>query len=140
MSTSEISIDSEVQELIDHCFGLAEELLNESGSYSPFGLTINAAGEVIPFTYEVEKGTEIDVQQVIDELDAVLDQQLGNKEIRAYGIGYDVEIEINEAGDMSSALIIDIIHDDDNQVPYYFFPYELVNGKAEFKEGFGVEK
>ncbi len=140
MSELEITIDEDVQELIDHSFGLAEELLNEAGSYAPFGLTINEKDEVIPFTYEADEEAQIDVQQVIDELDAVLDKQLENKEIKAYAIGYDIQIEISQDGDLSSALLVDIVHDDDNQVPFYFFPYEMVDGKAEFKEGFGIEK
>ncbi len=133
-------IDDELQKIIDHSFHLLEKELNSNGAYDPFAITINKEGEIIPFTYVKEKGIEFDVDQIIDELDAVLDKQIGDKEIKAYGIGYDAQVEINEEGDLSNALVLDLIHEEDGAVPFYFFPYELKNGKAEFGESFGIEK
>ena len=134
------SIDEEIQKLIDQSFFIVEKALNESGVYDPFAITINEKGEIIPFTYDRTEEDDFDSEQIIEELDAVLDAQLENKEIRAYGVGYEVTIEINEKGDTSKALVLDLIHEEDERVPFYFFPYSLENDTVEFGESFGIEK
>lgn len=103
-------------------------------------MTINKAGEIIPFTYDRIEGDDFNPDQIIEELDAVLDDQLENNEIRAYVVGYEVQVEINEEGDISNALVLDLIHEEDNLVPFYFFPYEFKEGKFVFGESFGIEK
>ncbi len=133
-------IDEQVQQLIDQSFQLAEQRLSEAGAYDPFGLTINEEGAIIPFLYERKPGDEIEIEGLVEELDAVLAEQLENKEIVAYVVGYDVQVEVSEDGELSNALLLDMTHAEDKLVPYYFFPYSIEEVQVVFGESFGYEK
>ncbi|MFK7756869.1 MAG: hypothetical protein AB8B53_08050 [Flavobacteriales bacterium] len=133
-------IKDDIQNIINYSHDFAEIMLNDGGEYYPFGATISPTGELTPVGYNDEETDNPQSQKVIDQLRSTFDDQLKSGEIRAYAITFDVKVSINEDGDKSDAILIDITHRNDDQIPQYYFPYNWIDNELKFGKSFGMKK
>lgn len=134
-------IQNDIQAIIDYSHNFAEKCLLEYKEYYPFGTVVNKKGELIPIGY---KDLETDMpksQKVIDELTNHFREDFKNGKIRAYAITYDVRVQVNELGEKSDAILIDIVHKDSLDLPLYYFTYSWAdNDELIFGESFGLKR
>lgn len=131
----------DIQRIIDYCHMFAELMLNKSSEFYPFGAMINLKGELITFGFEDYETNKPKSQDVINELTKECNNYLNKQKIRAYGIACDVRVSINDIGDKSDAILIDILHKEGLHIPKYFFTYSWTeNNKLMFNESFGMKR
>ncbi|WP_396188508.1 hypothetical protein [Flavobacterium sp.] len=119
----------------------ANHMLIESKEYYPFGAFIDNNGELIPVGYKDNETDMPESQKVISELTAHFEDDLRNNKIKAYGVTYDVRVQINDSGDKSDAILIDIVHRDSSEIPQYYFTYSWTEkGELIFGESFGMKR
>jgi hypothetical protein len=116
-------------------------MLRENKEFYPFGMAINNDGEATCFGYKDEETVMPQSQKVIDELTKIYQKKLNNNDIRAYGLAYDTRVIVNDEGDKSDAILIDILHRDSRDIPKYCFTYSW-SEKDEliFGESFGIKR
>jgi len=131
----------DIQSIIDYCHMFAKHMLLESKEYYPFGAIIDNNGELIPVGYKDNETDMPESQKVINELTSHFKDDLKNNKIRAYGVTYDVRVQINDSGDKSDAILIDIIHRESSEIPQYYFTYSWTEkGELIFGESFGMTR
>lgn len=133
-------ITQDIQNIIDYSHNFAEIMLNDGGEYYPFGAKINLNGELTPIGFEDPSTDNPESQPIINELRTVFQGELKAEKIRCYGITYDVRVMINDLGDKSDAICIEIIHLNDDKIPNYYFPYHWKDNKLCFGKSFGMKK
>ncbi len=134
------TINNDLQQIIDYSHKFAKHMLIRSGEYFPFGAQINMQGDLASIGYEDEESDIPNSEEVISELSKALKDQLDVENIRAYGITSHVIIAINQEGDKSDAIMVDIQHKDD-AIPLYCFPYHwTANRDLIFGESFVMNR
>jgi hypothetical protein len=134
-------IQNDLQSIIDYSRGFAEKMLLQYKEYYPFGTVIDKKGELIPVGFKDQESDMPKSQKVIDELAKRFQEDLKNDKIRAYGITYDVRVQVNDLGEKSDAILIDIIHKDSLDLPLYYFTYSWTeNGELTFGESFAIKR
>lgn len=133
--------NKDIQSIIDYCYMFAEHMLIESKEYYPFGAIIDNNGELIPVGYKDNDTDMPESQKMIDELTTHFSNDLNENKIKAYGVTYDVRVQINDSGDKSDAILIDIVHRDFSDIPQYYFTYSWTgNDELIFGESFGIKR
>jgi hypothetical protein len=136
-----MDIRSDIQSFIDYAVDFAEKMLNDSGEFYPFAARIDINGELTGVGYEDNETDFPKSNKVIKKLTKILGSQLNNKEIKAYVLAYDVKVQTENSIDKSDAILIDIYHQEPNEIPKYYFTYFWNDNKElTFGESFGVNK
>jgi hypothetical protein len=131
----------DIQSIIDYCYMFAKYMLFESKEYYPFGAIIDNSGELIPVGYKDNETDMPESQRVINELNAHFEDDLKNNKIKAYGVTYDVRVQINDSGDRSDAILIDIVHRDSSEIRQYYFTYSWnEKGELTFGKSFSMKR
>jgi hypothetical protein len=136
-----MDINKDIQDIINYAHSFAEKMLVEFGEFYPFGASISSDGELIPFGFKDDESDMPKSENVIEQLAEYFTKQLDNNEIRAYGIAYDVLVQPDESSQKTNAILVEIFHQDDKDIPEYYFPYSFAeNGELIFGESFAMEK
>ena len=136
-----MEIEKDIQDIIDYSHKFAEKMLIEHKEYYPFGVAINKKGELIPVGYKDNETDMPKSQKIIEELRIHFQSELEKQEIRAYGITYDVLVNLDDLKEKSDAILIDITHRDSTNLPKYYFTYLWTNeGELVFGESFGINR
>mgnify|MGYP003631076348 CR=1 FL=1 len=139
--TTDAEIEKDIQSIIDYSHEFAEKMLREYKEYYPFGVSVNSNGEIVPIGYRDNETDMPKSQKVIDELTNHFQDDLKNNKIRAYGITYDVRVQVNGSGEISDAILIDIVHRDSMDLPKYYFSYSWSEkDKLVFGNSFGMKR
>jgi hypothetical protein len=136
----ENELKKDIQSIIDYSHEFAEHMLNNGKEYYPFGAQIENSGELFAVAHHSETDFP-NSHEVINELKTEFEEQFTNGKIKAYGITYDVRVQINDFGDKSDAICIDITHRDSVEIPRYYFTYVWdENDELTFGQSFGIRK
>ena len=134
-------IDKEIEAIIEYCHQFAEYMLNKGKEYYPFGAQIKNDGELQGVGFESEETEFPDSQKLIEGMNVEFEKLSANGEIKAYGIAYDVRVPINDSGDKSDAICMDITHIESDELPRYYFTYSWnENDELIFGESFGMNR
>jgi hypothetical protein len=132
-----MDLKNHIIKIIDHCNSFAKEMLNEKEKeFFPFGVIINNTNELIPIAANPGKNDSPESQDVIDFLKDYFKQEFDSNKIKAFAIAYDVIVTDPENGRKSDALLVDMTHKEDINIPVYYFPYswnsddDLIFGKS----------
>ena len=134
-------MNTEIQKIIDHSFEYAKDLLTDTGQCYPFGATIDNAGTVHPFEFEIDKNNIPNNETVIEGLKKYCETELQEKRIKAYGLTYEASVQLEIDSDSIDTIAIDIVDSSDKITPVYYFPYTIDKaGAVEFGETFAVNR
>jgi len=137
----EIEIEKDIQAIIDYSIEFAEYMLNNGKEYYPFGAQIADNGELVPVGFKDGDSDFPESQKLIDGLKSGFEKPFADGQIKAYGLTYDVRVTINDSGDKSDAICIDITHRNSNEIPRYYFAYSWnENDELVFGRSFGMKK
>jgi hypothetical protein len=135
-------MESHVQEIIDHSFEYAKDLLVDRGQCYPFGTFIDKAGIVHPLEFEITDKKNIpNNESVIWSLNKHFTTEMENNTILGFGITQEAAVQLEEDADSIETIAIDIVVKGIEDIPIYYFPYEIRSeGDVVFKEAFAVKK
>jgi len=137
----ENELKKDIQSIIDYSHKFAEHMLNNGKEYYPFGAQIENSGELVAVGHKDNETDFPESQKVIDELKSEFEKQFADGKIKAYGLTYDVRVQINDLGDKSDAICVDITHRKSNDIPRYYFTYSWnENDELTFGQSFGMKK
>jgi len=130
------------QNIIDHSFEYAKDLLTDTGQCYPFGATIDKAGIVHPLEFEIEdKKNMPNNETVIKGLRKYCETELSANNIKAYGLTYEAVVQLETDADGIDTIAMDIVESNGEIIPIYYFPYEIDNsGAVKFGETFAVRR
>lgn len=124
-----MNITDDTKILINYSVDFAEQMLIENEEFFPFACTINSMGELVPISFF--DGDEFPKSEtLIDNLETILDNQLKQKEKRAYALTYDVKVKRHNEFEMHDAIAVKIKHIETEQSIVYFFAYKLNSQKS----------
>ena len=134
-------MNNETQEIIDHSFEYAKELLEDTGEFYPFGAFLDKRGQIHPLEFEHDKKNMPTNGQVIAGLTKYCWDEMKKGEMRGFGITYGAGVQMREGEEAIETVAIDITLASGEIVPVYYFPYEITEqGTAEFGEIFAVKR
>ncbi|RKD86405.1 hypothetical protein [Mangrovibacterium diazotrophicum] len=136
-----MNIEKDIQAIIDYSHRFAEHMLNDEKEFYPFGAKIGNDGKLVAVGYNNTETDFPESQTVIEALKEEFEKDFVNGKLRAYGLTYDVRVQIDEQGDKSDSICIDITHQESNDIPRYYFTYSWNdNDDLIFGESFGIKK
>ncbi len=134
-------IEKDIETIIEYCHQFAEQMLNNGKEYYPFGAQIKNDGELVAVGFKDEETEFPESQKLIDGMTTEFEKLFADGQIKAYGITYDVRIPINDSGEKSDAICMDIIHKESDEIPRYYFTYSWnKNDELIFGQSFAVNK
>ena len=127
----------DAERLMNSALPFAEKMLNEHGEFFPFGAAMRPSGEIVSVGAEsVEE--QPPSQELIDILKSAFKSAAADGEYIATAILYDSLTIPPGTEEKTDAVAVALDHRDDYSV-VVFFPYELVDGSAEFQPPFAVK-
>ncbi len=136
-----MNIKKDIQDIIDYSHRFAEKLLIEFGEYYPFGVAIDSKDNLIPIVWEDSETDMPESQKLMNELIKLGLKELDQNKIRAFGITYDVRVKPDNSEKKTDAIVIDIIHFENKNLPLYFFTYSWTEeNELVFGESYGINR
>lgn len=127
--------------IIDHSYDYAKELLEETKQCYPFGAFIDRAGQVHPLEFDVEGSKTIpDNETVRESLRKYCRTEYETGKILAWGLTYEASVVLKEGDEPIETLLMEIYSKEEDNLPYYHFPFKLTEDGVEFYEPFAVKR
>ncbi|QCX38048.1 hypothetical protein FF125_06250 [Aureibaculum algae] len=134
-------VEKDIEGIIEYCHQFAEYMLNKGKEYYPFGAQIKNDGELVGVGIENEETDFPESQKLIDGMTMEFEKLFAEGQIKAYVITYDVRIPINDLGEKSDAICMDITHAESDEKPRYYFTYSWnKNEELIFGQSFGMNR
>ncbi|MCF6170048.1 MAG: hypothetical protein L3J66_03620 [Bacteroidales bacterium] len=134
-------MNTETQEIINHSFEYAKELLEDTGEFYPFGAYLDRRGQIHPLEFETDKRNMPTNGQVIEGLTKYCREEMKNGKMRGFGITYSAGVQLHEGEDAIETVAIDITLASGEIAPVYYLPYNITGtGTTEFGEIFAVKR
>ncbi len=130
------------QEIINHSFDYAKNLLEDTGQCYPFGAFVDKAEIVHPLEFEITDKKNIpNNESVIWSLNKFCEAELKEDKIIAYGLTYEAIVQLKEDEPGIETIAIDIIDNSDEKPPIYYYPYTSdKEGNIDFGDPFAVKR
>jgi hypothetical protein len=128
---------SECEQLMNSALPLAKQMLREHGEFFPFGMALNAKGQVVAVAtgLEHEQPTSEDL---IRQLKQIFRAQATAGEYRATALTFDARLRTPAKGMMVDAIAVALDHRDNYSV-VVFLPYRLEREKLTLGDMFAQE-
>ena len=135
-------MDKLIQTIIDHSYEYASDLLKDTGQCYPFGAFLDRAGIVHPLEFEITDKKNIpNNESVIWSLKKYCNTEMEKGSSIGYGITHEAAVLLKEGADNIETIAIDIVLANYDEVPVYYFPYEIKSeGDVDFGEPFAVKR
>ncbi len=133
-------MDKVIQDILNHCEEYAKDLLNETKEFYPFGAFTDNSGQVHPLEFDVDKKNIPQNGKVINSLQRYCEGELEEGNILAYGLTYEVQLQIEENQPPIDAIAVDIVNTSEEDIPVFYFPFKVSEDKVEYDQGFAVKR
>ena len=114
----------DTKKLTDYAIDFAENMLKNSPDFYIFSVTINMNGERRPVGY-CDGEEQLSNHDLMKKLQAHHDQQLLNKEIRAYALTYLEKVKKDNTSEITDAIAVKIKHEETTDITICYFAYKL---------------
>ncbi len=133
-------MNAEIEDLIDHSIDYAQDLLDETLEFYPFGAWIDTKGGVHPLEFEFDKKQMPTVEKVLFELKTYCDSEMEASKMNAYALTFESELVLVEGEAAVKCISLDIVHKEEKEVPKFYVPYSINEDNiVEYNELFGVK-
>ena len=134
-------MNADIENLMDHSIDYAQDLLDETKEFYPFGAWIDTKGGVHPLELEFDKKQMPTVEKVLEDLKSYCENELKDNKMKAYCLTYEAELVLEAEKDAVKCIALDLIHVDEMEIPNFYVPYYInENNEVEYQELFGVKK
>lgn len=127
------------KDLLTHCEEYAKDLLNETLDFYPFGAFTSKVEQVHPIEMDPENKNSIKNGQVVESLLTYLTGEFDKKEVLAYATVYEVQFQLSEGEEASTAFAVDIVNSQSEE-PIFYYPYQVNGTAVTFDEPFAVKR
>jgi hypothetical protein len=133
-------MNAEIEDLMDHSIDYAQDLLDETLEFYPFGAWIDTKGGVHPLEFEFDKKQMPTVETVLAELKAYCDSEMESNKMNAYALTFESELVLTEGEDAVKCISLDITHKEEKEIPKFYVPYSInEDNTVVYSELFGVK-
>jgi len=133
-------MNAEIEDLMDHSIDYAQDLLDETLEFYPFGAWIDTKGGVHPLEFEFDKKQMPTVEKVLSDLKTYCDSEMEENKMNAYALTFESELVLAEGEAAVKCISLEIVHKDEKDVPKFYIPYTInENNIVEYNELFGVK-
>ena len=133
-------MNAEIEDLMDHSIDYAQDLLDETLEFYPFGAWIDTKGGVHPLEFEFDKKQMPTVEKVLSELKIYCDSEMLANKMNAYSLTYESELVLSEGEPAVKCISLDIVHQEEKNIPKFYIPYSISEDKTvTYSELFGVK-
>jgi hypothetical protein len=131
----------EIVKILDHSFEYAQELLEDTKEFYPFGAFIDTIGNVHPLEYEYNPKKMPQVGEVLEALTKYCEEEMAEKRMHAYGLTFEANVKIAENEPEKTCIGIQVKHITEKNLPDFYQPYAFdADKKPTFEAVFAVEK
>jgi len=133
-------MNAEIEDLMDHSIDYAQDLLDETLEFYPFGAWIDTKGGVHPLEFEFDKKQMPTVEKVLSELKIYCESEMAANKMNAYALTFESELVLAEDEPAVKCISLDIVHQDEKNIPKFYVPYSIDESQqVEYGELFGVK-
>ena len=130
----------EVQKMIDHAFEYAQDLLNDTKEFYPFGAFIDTIGNVHPLEFDYNPKKMPTVGIVLDSLTKYCEGEMAENKMKGYSLTFEAEIKLDEDAPAKTCIATSIKHAEDTETPDFYMPYSIgEEGDVTFEDLFAVK-
>jgi hypothetical protein len=135
-------MNEDILNIREHCLSEAKELLNTTGEFYPIGgYVYTGVGTVVRFLeFEHDPKNAPKQGEVVDSLKIYCEKERVEGRIKAWGLAYEVSIQLSSDEPATSAIAIQITHSDEEDIPMFYLPYNTEGKIVEYQEIFAVAK
>jgi len=133
-------MNAEIEDLMDHSIDYAQDLLDETLEFYPFGAWIDTKGGVHPLEFEFDKKQMPTVEKVLSELKVYCDSEMAENKMNAYALTFESELVLAEGESAVKCISLDIVHQNEKNIPKFYVPYSIgEDNTVTYSELFGVK-
>lgn len=133
-------MQEETKAIFDHSFEYAANLLEETKEFYPFGAFTDKIGQVHPLEFDVDKNNVPNNGKVIATLEKYCEEELEKGNITAYGLTYEVQIQLEENKPATDAIALKIVSNSEKNIPIFYQPFTTEAQKVTFETIFAVNQ
>ena len=134
-------MNPDIESIINHSIEYAEDLIEGTLEFYPFGAYIDTIGNVHPLEFEINPKKMPKVEEVLESLTTYCEGEMKNGKMHAYGLTFESELVLEEGADTVKCISIDIKHKDEDDVPMFYQSYTIEEeNNVVYGEIFAVKK
>ena len=134
-------MNPDIESIIDHSIEYAQDLIEGTLEFYPFGAYIDTIGNVHPLEFEINPKKMPKVEEVLESLTGYCEGEMADGKMHAYGLTFESELVLEEGADAVKCISIDIKHKDEPNVPMFYQSYTIEEeNNVVYGEIFGVKK
>ena len=134
-------MNADIEKIIDHSIEYAQDLIEGTLEFYPFGAFIDTIGNVHPLEFEFDTKKMPQVQEVIDGLEKYCKNQMEQGKMHAYGLIFESELVLEADSDAVKCISIDCQHKDEKDIPLFYQSYTISEeNDVSYSDVFGVKR
>jgi hypothetical protein len=134
-------MNPDIEKIIDHSIEYAQDLIEGTLEFYPFGAFIDTIGNVHPLEFEFDAKKMPQVEQVLSSLKEYCEKELEGGKMNAFGLIFESELVLEEGKEAVKCITIDIKHKDEADVPTFYQSYTIEEeNEVVYSDVFGVKK
>ena len=134
-------MNPDIESIIDHSIEYAQDLIEGTLEFYPFGAFVDTIGNVHPLEFEFDTKKMPQVEEVLESLKAYCEAEMENGKMHAFGLTYESELVLEEGKDAVKCISLDIKHKDETDIPTFYQSYTIEeDNEVVYGEVFGVKK
>jgi len=133
-------MNPDIENIINHSIEYAQDLIEGTLEFYPFGAFTDTSGQVHPLEFEFNEKKMPQVKEVLDSLKSYCEAELENKKMNAFGLIYESELILEEGQKAVKCISIEIKHKTENEIPMFYQPYTIEeDNEVVYGDVFGVK-
>ena len=134
-------MNPDIESIIDHSIEYAQDLIEGTLEFYPFGAFIDTIGNVHPLEFDADAKNMPKIEEVLVSLKAYCENEMAAGKMHAYGLVFESELVLEEGKDAVKCISIDIKHKDETDIPVFYQSYTIEEeNEVVYSDVFGVKK
>jgi hypothetical protein len=134
-------MNPEIETIIEHSIEYAQDLIEGTLEFYPFGAYIDTVGIVHPLEFEFSAKKMPKVQEVLDGLTKYCEAEMEAGKMSAYGLTFESAIVLEQDAEPVNCISIDIKHKDEPEVPLFYQSFNISDDNdVTYSDVFGVKR
>lgn len=120
----------DIENLLDHSFEYAQELIDHTAEFYPFAAYIDTIGNVHPLEFDYDKKNQPTVEKVLNTLEKYCQTEMSEERMHAYALTYESEVVLEEGAAAKKCVTISVFHKDESDLPTFYMPYSITDDNS----------
>jgi hypothetical protein len=134
-------MNPDIETIIEHSIEYAQDLIEGTLEFYPFGAFVDTAGIVHPLEFEFDAKKMPQVQEVLEGLEKYCENQMALGKMHAYGLIYESELILEADADAVNCISIVCKHKEETDIPLFYQSYTISEeNDVSYSDIFGVKR